>query len=230
MEENKKTNDSVVVNKIKKTRKTKIVEDDLLKAEIDKNPVKYTSKGTVRLTWIRSEEKAKQIEMDHIVEERAKVLSAENSLKDAIKQKKLEVIESIKLKKLEEKQAQKLQIKNQKIEIRLKLKNEKNEQKKLERESKVVDQVKNDMRGKSDKCRAHQKNLHSNIKKKFIEKNNERERKYPDEEEVITTVVTKRTRSRTPDPTYRNREVQIIPEEKLDTMRDLQRNIFKGIL
>jgi len=218
--------DNIAQKKTKAPRKKKVIEDDLLKKEIDRDPIKYTSKGTVRMSWVRSEAKSKQIEMDLLVEERAKVLSSDSLLKESIKQKKLDDKEAIKQKKIELKQREKNEIKQKKLDEKNALKMNKAE----EKETKMEEKIKSDMRGKSEKCRAHQKNLHNAIKDKFIKKNIERERKYPDEEEVITTTVTKRTRSRTPDPIYRSRVVDVIPEEKLDTMRDLQRNIFKGIL
>ena len=221
MNENNKTNDSLLV-KVKKTRKRKVIDDDLLKTEIERDPIKYTSKGTVRMSWIRNEEKIKKVEMDRIIEERAQILSDSKSLKDSLKQKKLEIIESIKQKNIEEKQA----IKQQKIEEKRALKQKKIEEKQTLKQQKIEEKI--DMRGKTPACRAHQKNLHSAIKKKFIEKSNLREQEDSGDEEITTTIIKKRTRSRTPESTYRNRDLKIIPEEQL--IRDLQRNIFKGIL
>ena len=209
----------------KRVRRTKSV---ILSEEVQKleelDPIKYTSKGLIRASWIRSEAKKKAIEDTVKVEERAKVLMEKQRIKD----------EAIRMR--EEKRKQ------EKDERRLK--------KAEEKANKV------DMRGKTDKCKEFHKRNNSKLKdglrNHFLKLERERRKNHPDSDESDTeeiTIIKKKKSRSTPEIDYRKLyeesiRKKTIREERdepppsrpssvsphIDRMRDLQRNIFKGLL
>ena len=226
-------NDNIPAEPKKKGRPSKIVKlsDDVVKSE-NIDLVKYTTKGHIRASWVRSEEKRKNLENNLIIEEKAKLLMDQQKVKE----------DAIKLKEQKRRE-------------------DKAERDRIKAEKKVlidIEKKKNSMRGKSEKCKEFQKRnvskLHEGILRKMRLKEEERKKKFPDsdsesEEEEITIIKKKRSKSRTPDIDYRKLyeesiRKKTIREERdeqirtprnsvspnIDRIRDIQRNIFKGIL
>lgn len=225
--------------KIKKTRTKKIkvdndnsgpnIEISLTKLiENEKNSYKYTKHGAIRQSWIRDEAKREKAGNEDIIAIRVKE-------------------ELIRLDNKKKKEDEKEQLKQQK----------KNEAKLIRDEKKAkIKSEKVDTRGRTEKALAHNKQqgykLQECLRKKFLEKEKQRKKDYPEsddsEEEEITIIKKKRSKSRTPDIDYRRlyeesiRKKTIKEEPPIEVrrsssvspnyhqMQDLQRNIFKGIL
>jgi len=204
----------VNVDKIKTIEKSSASLTNII--ENEKNSYKYTKYGAIRQSWIRDEAKRERAGNDDIIAIKVK----EEILR--LEQKKL---------KEDEKERLKIEKKNQTIRLR--------EEKKAKIKSEKVD-----MRGKTEKALAHNKKqgsrLQEGIYMRMRKKELERERLDSGSEEEITIIKKKRSKSRTPDIDYRKYyedsiKKKIIKEEKyespnVDRIRDLQRNIFKGII
>ena len=191
--------------------------------ENEKNSYKYTKYGVIRQAWIRDEARRERAGNNDIIALKVK----EELLR--LEQKKM---------KEDEKERLKQEKKNERERIRTELKAQK------------IREKKPSMRGKSEKCIAHQKNMGSklqeSLRQKFLKKELERRKRHDsdsEEEEITTTVIKKkRSKSRTPDIDYRkfyedSIKKKVIREEvvrsespNIDRIRDLQRNIFKGII
>jgi hypothetical protein len=201
---------------------TKIIEKDI-------NSYKYTKHGAIRQSWIRDEARKERSGNNDIIALKVK----EELLR--LEQKKMK--EDEKERKKEEKKKEAIRLREEKI---LKKKMEK----------------KPDMRGKTEKALAHnkkqgsrlQEGIYMKMRKKELERR-KRDDSDSDEEEITTTVIKKkRSKSRTPDIDYRkfyedSIKKKVIREEEEDTrkvvrsespnidrIRDLQRNMFKGII
>ena len=193
--------------------------------ENEKNSYKYTKHGAIRQSWIRDEAKRER---------------AGNN--DLIALKVKEELLRLEQKKMKEDERDRLREEKKRETIRLR------EEKKQKIKSEKVD-----MRGKTEKALAHNKKqgsrLQQGIYMKMKKKEEETRRKHEDsssEEEEITIIKKKRSKSRTPDIDYRKYyedsiKRKTIKEEEpprnvraespnIDRIRDLQRNIFKGIL
>ena len=193
--------------------------------ENEKNSYKYTKHGAIRQSWIRDEAKRER---------------AGNN--DLIALKVKEELLRLEQKKMKEDERDRLREEKKRETIRLR------EEKKQKIKSEKVD-----MRGKTEKALAHNKKqgsrLQQGIYMKMKKKEEERRRKHEDSssEEEITIIKKIRSKSRTPDIDYRKyyedsikkktiKEELEIPRNvraespNIDRIRDLQRNIFKGIL
>ena len=192
--------------------------------ENEKNSYKYTKHGAIRQSWIRDEAKRER---------------AGNN--DLIALKVKEELLRLEQKKMKEDERDRLREEKKRETIRLR------EEKKQKIKSEKVD-----MRGKTEKALAHNKKqgsrLQQGIYMKMKKKEEERRRKHEDSssEEEITIIKKIRSKSRTPDIDYRKYyedsiKRKTIKEEEpprnvraespnIDRIRDLQRNIFKGIL
>lgn len=197
--------------------------------ENEKNSYKYTKHGAIRQSWIRDEAKRER--------------SGNN---DLIALKVKEELLRLEQKKMKEDERDRLREEKKRETIRLR------EEKKQKIKSEKID-----MRGKTEKALAHNKKqgsrLQESMRLKFLKKEEERRRKHDDsssEEEEITIIKKKRSKSRTPDIDYRKyyedsikkktireeeetqRKIEIRRGESpnIDKIRDLQRNMFKGIL
>jgi len=225
--------------KIKKTRTKKVKVDNensgsnleisLTKlVENEKNSYKYTKHGAIRQSWIRDEAKREKAGNEDIIAIRVKeeLLRLENKKRND-----------------EDKERLKQQKKQETIRLR--------EEKKAKIKSEKVD-----TRGRTEKALAHNKQqgykLQEALRKKFLEKEKQRKKDFPEsddsEEEEITIIKKKRSKSRTPDIDYRKlyeesiRKKTITEEHPIEVrsssvspnynnhMRTLQKSIFKGIL
>lgn len=210
----------------KRVRRTKavILSDEVQKLE-ELDPVKYTNKGHIRASWVRSEAKKKAVEDTVKVEELAKILMEKQRIKD----------EAIKLREEKRKQEK--------------------EQRDIEKQRIKEEKKAKSMRGKSEKCREFQQRnvskLHEGILKKMQQKEAERRKKYPDSDESDTeeiTIIKKKKSRSTPEIDYRKlyeesirkntiREERDEPPTRsssvspnINRIRDIQRSIFRGVL
>lgn len=194
--------------------------------ENEKNSYKYTKHGAIRQSWIRDEAKRARAGNNDII---------------AIKVKEELIRLDNQKKKEDDKERKKQEKKNETIRLR--------EEKKAKKKSDFVD-----MRGKTEKALAHNKQqgskLQESLRKKFLDKEKQRKKDYPESddsgEEEITIIKKKRSKSRTPDIDYRKLyeesiRMKTIKEEhpevrsssvspNFNHMRALQKTLFKGIL
>lgn len=216
--------DLVEIKSYKRKPRTKDVKVDEVSSDVkssnsltniienEKNSYKYTKHGVIRQSWIRDEARKERAGNNDIIALKVK----EELLR--LEQKKM---------KEDEKERLKQHKKNERERIRAELKAQK------------IMEKKPSMRGKSEKCIAHQKKMGSklqeSLRQKFLKKELERRKRESDdseEEEITTTVIKKkRSKSRTPDIDYRKfyedtLKKKMIKEEDDDgTSREPRRNV-----
>lgn len=220
--------ETIPIEPKKRVRRTKavILSDEVQKLE-ELDPIKYTNKGHIRASWIRSEAKKKAVEDTVKVEELAKILMEKQRVKD----------EAIKMREDKRKQD----------------KERRDNERRLKKAEEKANKV--DMRGKTEKCKEFHKRNNSKLKdglrNHFLKLERERRKNHPDSDESDTeeiTIIKKKKSRSTPEIDYRKlyeesirkntiREERDEPPTRsssaspnINRIRDIQRTIFRGIL